>query len=101
MNKDELIQLHQLLIYLRKYIQKKYNIDDSEFKEYDDLHIYPHHIHKTKIDHIYVIFILSEIIARILAERGEMPRSISYLLLNCSKKLEKEINRKRKIMERE
>ncbi|ADG13446.1 UPF0058 family protein [Methanocaldococcus infernus] len=97
MNKDELIQLHQLLIYIRKYIQKKYNVSDEKFEEYDNLHIYPHHIHKTKIEHIYAIFILSSIISRILSEHEKVPKSISNLLMNCSLKISKEITRKRRM----
>ena len=95
MHKDELIQLHQLLIYLRKYIEKKYHCENNEFKEYDELNIYPHHIHRTKAEHIYAIFLLSSIIAKILSDNGRIPRSVSNLLRVSGEKIKKEIQRKR------
>ncbi|CAB3287187.1 conserved protein of unknown function [Methanocaldococcus lauensis] len=95
MHKDELIQLHQLLVYLRKYIEKKYNCSNDEFKEYDDLNIYPHHIHRTKAEHIYAIFLLSTIIAKILSNNGKIPRSVSNLLRISGEEVKKEIQRKR------
>ncbi|ENN96324.1 hypothetical protein J422_03154 [Methanocaldococcus villosus KIN24-T80] len=94
MNKDELIQLHQLLVYLKKYIEKNYGYFE-EFKEYDELSIYPHHIHRTKAEHIYAIFLLSSIIAKILAENGKIPRSVHNLLKNSGEKIKKDIIRKR------
>ncbi len=95
MQKDELIQLHQLLVYLKKYVELKYNCKD-EFKEYEELNIYPYHIHRTKAEHAYAIFILSSIIAKILSENGKnIPRSVSYLLRDCSDKIKKDIQRKK------
>ncbi len=95
MHKDELIQLHQLLVYLRKYIEKKYSCSNDEFKEYDDLNIYPHHIHRTKAEHIYAIFLLSTIIAKVLSDNGKIPRSVSNLLRASGEEIKKEIQRKR------
>ncbi|WP_423793359.1 UPF0058 family protein [Methanocaldococcus indicus] len=98
MQKDELIQLHQLLVYLKKYVEKKYNCKD-EFKVYEELNIYPHHIHRTKAEHTYAIFLLASIIAKILSEnQTKVPKSISKLLDECCLKIKKEIQRKRIII---
>ncbi len=97
MQKDELVQLHQVLIYLRKNLYNKYGeIIEKYFEEYDDLKIYPHHIHRTKAEHIYAIFLLSSSIAKILSDYGDVPRSVSSRLKDSSEKIGREINRKKR-----
>ncbi|WP_048055610.1 UPF0058 family protein [Methanotorris igneus] len=96
MHKDELIQLHQLLVYMRKYLEKKFgNEINDAFKDYDNLNIHPHHIHRTKSEHIYAIFLLSSSIAKILSENGNVPRSVASRLRDTGEKIGREIARKR------
>ncbi len=97
MHKDELIQLHQLLVYMRKNLTKKFGDSiDEYFENYDALKIYPHHIHRTKSEHTYAIFLLSSGIAKILSEYGNVPRSVSSRLKDTGDKIEKEIARKKR-----
>ena len=63
MYKDEMIQMHQFLVYVLKYLAE----DDITLK------ISPHHIHKTKAEHKHAIFVLCKIISQIIAEREDNP----------------------------
>ncbi|MDR0913268.1 MAG: UPF0058 family protein, partial [Methanobrevibacter sp.] len=65
MYKEEMIQIHQFLVYLLKYLEKDENIQ-GYCQEYISLNISPHHIHKTKAEHKHAIFILSHTIAEVL-----------------------------------
>ncbi|HIP17324.1 MAG TPA: UPF0058 family protein [Methanothermococcus okinawensis] len=98
MHKDELIQLHQLLVYMRKSLIKKFGDSVNKyFKTYDSLKIYPHHIHRTKSEHTYAIFLLASSIAKILSDYGNVPRSVSSRLRDTSEKIEKELIRQKRI----
>jgi len=97
MQKDELIQLHQILVYMRKDLNNKFgNSIEKYFENYDNLKIFPHHIHRTKAEHVYAIFLLSSSIAKILSEHGDVPRSVSSRLKDTSDKIEREIIRKKR-----
>jgi len=93
MHKDELILLHQLLVYMRKNLNGKFSED---FAKYDELNIHPHHIHRTKSEHTYAIFLLSSSIAKILSENGNVPRSVASRLKDTGEKVGKEIARKKR-----
>jgi len=98
MHKDELIQLHQLLVYMRKVLKKKYgDAIDKYFTTYDQLKIYPHHIHRTKSEHTYAIFLLASGIAKVLSEYGNVPRSVSSRLKSTGEKIERELIRQRRL----
>ncbi len=47
MYKDELIQLHQFLVYVLKNMDEEYELKE-ECKDYLGLNISPHHIHGPK-----------------------------------------------------
>ena len=57
MYKDEMIQLHQFLVYILKYLAENDQIK-NDCSEYISLKISPHHIHKTKAEHKHAIFVL-------------------------------------------
>jgi hypothetical protein len=80
MYKDELIHIHRLLIYLMKFLIDN-GVSRSFFKEYIALNISPHHIHRTKAEHKYAIFILAWGISKVLAENSDIiPRSVANRL---------------------
>jgi hypothetical protein len=80
MYKDELIHLHRLLIYLMKFLIDN-GVSKSHFKAYMVLNISPHHIHRTKAEHKYAIFVLACGISKVLAKNGDMiPRSVASKL---------------------
>ena len=65
MYKDEMIQLHQFLVYILKYLAENDQIK-NDCSEYISLKISPHHIHKTKAEHKHAIFVLCKIIAQVI-----------------------------------
>ncbi|MEN4006601.1 MAG: UPF0058 family protein [Methanobacteriaceae archaeon] len=94
MYKDELIQLHQFLVYVLKYLEDEYEVKD-ECEEYFCLNISPHHIHRTKAEHKYAIFVLSELISEMIAKknnRRSLP-NVSNGLSKLAKRSKKELIR--------
>jgi hypothetical protein len=92
MYKDELIHIHQLLIYLMKFLVDN-GVSKSYFKDYLDLSISPHHIHRTKAEHKYAIFVLALGISKVLAENNEIiPRSISKKLEELAERARTEVS---------
>ena len=80
MYKDELIHLHQLLVYLMRFLVEN-GVSDSYFEKYVNIGVSPHHIHKTKSEHKYAIFLLSYGISTVLAENNEIvPKSVANRL---------------------
>lgn len=94
MYKDELIQLHQFLVYVLKYLEDGYEVKD-ECEEYFRLNISPHHIHRTKAEHKYAIFVLSELISDLVAKKndGTTPSNVSNGLSELAKRSKKELIR--------
>lgn len=91
MYKDELIQLHQFLVYVLKHLDHEYEVKD-ECKEYLCLNISPHHIHRTKAEHKYAIFVLSNSISEIIAaNNGGSSSNISNGLSELVKRSKKEL----------
>jgi len=66
MQKEELIQLHTLFVQIKEEIEKKLNVNGA-FKEYEELGVLPHHIHKSKNAHKKAIFILGKEIAEVFS----------------------------------
>lgn len=64
MQKEELIQLHILFVQIKNEIEKqlKGNLNGA-FKEYEQLGVFPHHVHKSKNAHKKAIFLLGKAIA--------------------------------------
>lgn len=71
MHKDELIQIHQFLLYLCKFFQDN-GVSKCYFEEYTRANIASHHIHKTKAEHKYAIFLLAKSIADALAAHSDL-----------------------------
>ena len=91
MYKDELIQLHQFLVYVLKNMDEEYELKE-ECKDYLGLNISPHHIHRTKAEHKYAIFVLSNIISEVLANNnGGMSSNISNGLNELVKRSKREL----------
>ncbi len=92
MYKDELLHLHQLLIYLMNFLVDN-GVSKDFFKEYKDLGISPHHIHRTKAEHKYAIFVLAHGISTVLAENNEIvPMSVAKRLGVLAKRCKTELN---------
>ncbi len=91
MYKDELIHLHQLLIYLMKFLIDN-GVSKTYFEGYTSLGISPHHIHRTKAEHKYAIFVLAWGISNVLAENNEIiPRSVANRLGELAKRCKDEM----------
>jgi hypothetical protein len=92
MYKDEMIQMHQFLVYVLKFLETESEIPNS-CSEYIALNISPHHIHRTKAEHKHAIFVLSNTISEvILKEDNEsVPANVSNALYELVKRSKKEL----------
>ncbi len=93
MYKDELIQIHQFLVYVLKNLEDEYGVKD-ECKDYICLNISPHHIHRTKAEHKYAIFVLSTAISEVISNNNHNNGSttnISNGLFELVKRSKKEL----------
>ncbi len=93
MYKDEMIQLHQFLVYVLKFLAEDDQIR-NDCSEYITLKISPHHIHKTKAEHKHAIFVLCKIISQVMAEKDEnaIPENVRNSLSDLVTRSESEIN---------
>jgi hypothetical protein len=67
-------------------------VSKSYFKDYTELGISPHHIHRTKAEHKYAIFVLAWGISNVLAKNNEIiPRSVSNRLAELAERCRGEI----------
>lgn len=91
MYKNEIISLHLFFTYLMKFLVDN-GVSKSYFEEYLKLGISPHHIHKTKAEHTYAIFLLAQSISNVLAENVEiLPRSVANRLGEIAEKYKSEL----------
>ena len=87
-----MIQMHQFLVYVLKYLAEDDQIT-NDCSEYISLKISPHHIHKTKAEHKHAIFVLCKIISEIISEREDNPipenvrNSLSDLVIRSQNEL--------------
>ena len=93
MYKDEMIQMHQFLVYVLKYLAEDDQIK-NDCSEYISLKISPHHIHKTKAEHKHAIFVLCKIISEIISEREDnpIPENVRNSLSDLVKRSENELH---------
>ncbi|KAA0009608.1 MAG: UPF0058 family protein [Thermoplasmata archaeon] len=71
MQKEELIQLHTLMVQLKTYFEKTCGDNDGKsFKEYEKLNVTPCHIYKSKREHTLAVFTLGKEIADLLSQKG-------------------------------
>ncbi len=92
MYKDELIQLHQFLVYALKFLAENDKIK-NDCSEYILLNINPHHIHKTKAEHKHAIFVLCKIISTIISDKDKdsIPQNVYSSLSDIVDKTRDEI----------
>ena len=88
-----MIQLHQFLVYVLKYLEEDNQIS-NDCSEYISLKISPHHIHKTKAEHKHAIFGLCKIISEVIADKDNhsIPDNVRNSLADLVTRSEKEIN---------
>ncbi len=63
-HKEELIQLHTLMVQMKKFFEEN---GAGEFSQYQNLGISPIHVHRSKAEHKHAIFVLGKEIATIMA----------------------------------
>ncbi|MGL6299146.1 MAG: UPF0058 family protein [Methanobacteriaceae archaeon] len=92
MYKDEMIQMHQFLVYVLKYLEKSYELQ-TDCGDYIALNISPHHIHKTKAEHKHAIFVLSNTISEIIVrdDTEGLPPNITNSLSELVKRSRREL----------
>jgi hypothetical protein len=81
MYKDEMIQIHQFLLYVLKYLETEEKMHNT-CSSYIDLNIRPHHIQKIKAEHKHAIFTLAYIISQVIQETDEesLPTNVTNSL---------------------
>lgn len=89
MYKDELINLHQFLVYLMRFFVKN-GVPEDCFAKYKKLGINPHHIHKPKAGQQHAVLVLSECI---LAVMQKYYKNIPEELLKDFQDMEKRCKR--------
>jgi hypothetical protein len=87
--KDELIHIHQLLLYLSKFFMDNGAPRDC-FREYFELGINPSQIHKTKAQHKHAVFSLALCISDVLCREEIMPKSMSRRFRELAKRCERQ-----------
>jgi hypothetical protein len=91
MYKDELLQLHHLLVCLMKFLLEN-GAPRSYFEEYLSLDMSPHHIHKTKAEHKYAVLALASGISLSLAENSDLvPQTLSQRLNRLLQRSKREL----------
>ena len=88
-----MIQLHQFLVYVLKYLAEDDQIT-NDCSEYITLKISPHHIHKTKAEHKHAIFVLCKSISQVIADKegNSIPENVRNSLADLVSRSEKELN---------
>ena len=71
MHKEELIQLHTLLVRVKNYFEE-HSCCNGEFERYASLHIGPMHIHRSKAEHKHAIFVLGNELASVIDPRSSL-----------------------------
>lgn len=64
MHKEELIQLHTLMVQMKRFFEEN---GMGGFSEYQSLHISPIHVHRSKAEHKHAIFVLGKELAMQMA----------------------------------
>mgnify|MGYP006287173435 CR=1 FL=1 len=87
MQKDELIQMHSLLLHIRSYLEEKIGSDGSSFFYYDELDVQPQQVFKSKKDQLHAMFELCRGIEQLLTEEETelSQRMIRNLDLICKR----------------
>jgi hypothetical protein len=68
MHKEELLQLHEHMVTVKEYMAGTDDVDASVFDPYDELDVDPSHVHKSKSEHKYAVFVLGNAMAEALSE---------------------------------
>ena len=92
MYKDEMIQMHQFLVYVLKNLAENDEIK-NDCSEYIALNISPHHIHRTKAEHKHAIFVLANTISNVMINKDEnsIPPNVTNALQELIKRSEKDM----------
>lgn len=92
MYKDELLQLHHLLLCLMKFLIDN-GAPSTYFSDYLSLELSPHHIHKTKAEHKYAVLALATGISKALSDNSDLvPQSLYQRLNKFSIRSRKELS---------
>lgn len=70
LHKDELIQLHTLLVRVRRHFPEDGAAADA-FRDYDDYNVSPQHIHKSKLQHKRAVFLLGKGLAELVPDTSQ------------------------------
>jgi len=78
MNKEELIQIHTLMVLVKEFLEQR---GKGEFSKYNSLQISPMHIHRNKYEHKNAIFILGKEILSTILDDSNMKIDYSNIVV--------------------
>ena len=68
MHKDELLELHEQMVLVKEYFQRREDVEPGTFEAYDSLDVDPSHVHKSKSEHKHAVFVLGNALADAMSE---------------------------------
>ena len=68
MHKDELLELHDQLIVIKRYFEDREDVEPEVFEAYEMLDVRPSHVHKSKSEHKHAVFVLGNALADAMSE---------------------------------
>ncbi|MFB6132176.1 MAG: UPF0058 family protein [Halanaeroarchaeum sp.] len=92
MHKDELLELHEVMVDIKDQFLAFDHISESDFSAYEKLDVDPSHVHKSKSEHKHAVFVLGNAIAAAMSEdefssAGRISKRMAELADDASQKL--------------
>ena len=69
MHKDELLELHEQMVYIMRFFRDEMDsVDPGLFDAYQELDVEPSDVHKSKSEHKHAVFVLGNALANVMSE---------------------------------
>ncbi len=68
MHKDELLELHEMMVTIMEHFRDRPDIDPTLFDQYDELDVKPSDVHKSKSEHKHAVFVLGNSLANAMSD---------------------------------
>ena len=69
MHKDELLELHEQMVYIMRFFRDEMDsVDPGLFDAYQELDVEPSDVHKSKSEHKHAVFVLGNSLATAMSE---------------------------------
>lgn len=68
MHKDELLELHEMMVAIMEHFRDRPDIDPNLFDQYEELDVTPSDVHKSKSEHKHAVFVLGNSLAHAMSD---------------------------------